>query len=176
MKLKPEGRLTLVKVPMRCVLTPYRLQHPCIIPTPTMPFTAISFYTFNTVGFLSFFWSQCSTHTEFCWKFPRHLIRVKPCHVDCRHHQALPDWVQPLRFHSQPDEISLDLETKARVIRPDKIASQLSASLCNIVCRLFTGRYIDTHLSTTFSPSIFYSPPRIHLWTIPKTLPSANLA
>ena len=61
------------------------------------------------------------------------VIRLGPCNVDCRHHQALPDWVQPLRFHGQPGEISLDFETKIRVIRPDKIATLcwelLSASL-----------------------------------------------
>jgi len=49
--------------------------------------------------------------------------RLGPCNVRGQHHQALPILVQPLRFHSQPDKISLDLEMKVRVIRPNMIAS-----------------------------------------------------
>ena len=101
---------------------------------------------------------QLLSHTcDLCRKFPRCLIRLKPCHIDCQHHQAFPDWVQPLWFYGQPDKISLDLETKARVIKPDKIASLLSVSLCNIVCRLFTGQCINTHIFQPCSPFPYFT-------------------
>ena len=68
---------------------------------------------------------------------------------------ALPNWVQPLRFHgqTQPDEISLNLETKARVITgPDKIAS-LCCTQAFVDCLQANVSTAHIQLVTTFSLS-----------------------
>jgi len=48
-----------------------------------------------------------------CRKFLRHLIRLRPCNVDCRNYQALP-------FHGKPDEMNVGQIRGAATLQSDR--------------------------------------------------------
>ena len=90
--------------------------------------------------FVVFFACGYKTHEHWCIhmsEISQVPDNLRPCNVDCQHYQPLPNWVQP-------DEISLDLEIKARVIRPDKFVSLCWIQGCLQAC-LYLIWCIDDH-------------------------------
>jgi len=68
------------------------------------------------VGLVMSSWGSLCSHwadpAVLCWKFLRHLIRLRPCNVDCWNYQAL-------SFHSWPDEMNVGKIQGAATLQSD---------------------------------------------------------